>query len=290
MVSDQFVEEYLMAIDSVLKISGPSHWPGAAQVLRNAAEAAQDPARREHLLKAAEAVAAGEPCSRLTLEGLADRQAAVVSTAMAEQLAEPPTGEDEDEDEDQGDDQLHDAPPKLPHLPVRHFFRDLVICVAQDFTEANGGKLQQGTVLKLLRSDPNDDGSYALIPLAGPVRSVRLNPRQHAEIIENADNAWFQPLPSGECLSELCYWIAQELTKAEEATDEEEADDYEDRIDRIDTLLGDVSLCQDWLEDPKGEPPDPDSAPLAAEIFGRDHRATAWVHLLYAGIAVTSAE
>jgi hypothetical protein len=196
--------------------------------------------------------------------------------------------EDDDSDEQDDDGYLEEAPPKLPHLPVRYFFSNLVVRVGQSFADAQGNQLQAGTTFKLMRSNHDDDGGFVLIPLAGPVRSIRLESGDHAAIIENADNAWLQPVPSTGCLAELCYWIGKELTKAEDDVDEDE-DDFEDKIDRIDTLRGDVQACRDWLEDRVGEPPKPGSTALAARIFGRNHRGAAWTKLLFAAMAVTSA-
>jgi hypothetical protein len=299
-LTDQAIEENLVIFDSLLNVADPKYRAPAAELLRKAAESSQTPQRHERLLKAAAAIAAAEPCA-FTPDGLSAKQAAEASTVTADQWIEPPPpaappvaayeededDEDEEEEED-GDEAFSDAPPhKLPHLPVRHFFRDLVVRVAHYFTDARGGKLQAGNTFKLLRSDCEEDGTFVLVPLAGPVRSIRLNPKQHAEIIENAGNSWFEPVPSKGCLEELCYWIEQDLTTAEDELDED-SDDYEDQLDDIDTLSSDVESCREWLErsGEKSDPPKPASAQTASEVFGRDHRATEWIRLLFAGIVV----
>ena len=184
-----------------------------------------------------------------------------------------------DSEDSNDEDTMKEPPPKLPHLPVRHFFRDLVVRVAQDFTDASGGTHCEGTVITLLRSDKKEDGTFLLMPLSG--RSIRLNPQQHAEIIENAGNAWLQPVPNANSLHELCYWVDNELTAAEEEADEESEE-------HLETLIADFQLCQEWLDERHGKPPKPSSAALAVTVFGRDHPATYWIRLLFAAVAVTS--
>ncbi|HEY3740582.1 MAG TPA: hypothetical protein VGL53_12095 [Bryobacteraceae bacterium] len=293
-LSDQAVEENLVIFDSLLNVSGAKYRPVVAEIVRNAASAAQSLERRNRLLRAAAAIAAGEPCA-LTPEGLTAAQAAAASTVTADQWVEPEppppavVEDEDDEPDDEDDTRTVEAPPTLPHLSVRHFFRDLVVRIAQDFSDADGNQLHAGNVLKLMSVDREDDGDFVLIPLAGPVRRIRLGAAQQAAVISNAGNAWLQPVPSSECLADLCHWIQEELSGAEDALDED-SDDYEERVERITELLSDVEECRGWLETDsarRGEVPQPASLPLAVKIFGRTDRGAVWIRLLYAGVAVT---
>jgi hypothetical protein len=289
-VSDESVEEHLVVFDSLLNVSDPKYRTVAADVLRKNAEGSKTAARRERLLQAAAEIVAGKPCA-FTPDGLSAKQAAEANTVTADGWREPPlpaSEAPEKEQEEEDEEVFVNAPPKLPHLPVRHFFGDLVVRIALDFTDTQGNKLQAGNRFTLLRCDQEEDSDFVLIPLAGAVRSIRLNPKEHAEIIENAGNAWFEPVPSTGCLEELCYWIAQELTTSENGLDEE-SDDYDERIDDLEALRDDVQECQELLEDSseRGAPPSFNSASIAEDFFGPDHKGTAWIRLLLAGIAVT---
>lgn len=296
-LSDQAVEDNLVIFDALLNVSEAKYRPHVAEIVRTAAGAAQSPERRERLLKAAAAIAVGEACA-LTSEGLTASQSAAASTVTADQWVEPElpasaavTEEEDEEDGEEEDvaEQMAEDPPKLPDLPVRHFFRDLVLRVAQDFSDADGNQLRAGNVLKLMRADREDDGCFVLIPIAGPCRRIRLDPEQNASVISNASNAWIQPVPSSECLADLCHWIQEELSDAEDELDED-SDDYEERVEWISEILSDVEESRDWLETDsarRGEAPQPDSLPLAVKIFGRADRGAVWIRLLYAGVTVT---
>ena len=288
------IEQQLLTFDALLGVSDLPTRPAAAQLLRDASAASPDPACRERLLRAADAVAAGEPCA-FTPDGLSAKQAAAAQTVTQQEWEErvansplPPLPEldtdEHDDDEDDADDEedyMQAEPPKLPHLPVRHFFSGLVIRAARDFTDSQGRAICSGDRLKLLSCEPTDDG-YVLSPI---VRWIRLSAADpvHAAIIENADNAWLQPVPSIHCLEELREAIDRELSVADE---DEEMDD--DDIERIETLRDDVEACEAWLSQSGERLPAPRcrSGSLAARVFGRDHHLAGWIRLLYAGVTV----
>jgi hypothetical protein len=60
---DESAEGLLVTFDTLVEVSDDAVRPVAAQLLRDAAESAQDVARRERLLRAASAVALGEPAA-----------------------------------------------------------------------------------------------------------------------------------------------------------------------------------------------------------------------------------
>jgi hypothetical protein len=281
---DQTVEEQLVVFDALLNVSDPGQRSGSAELLKRAASEAGTPARRDRLLQASEAVAAGKPCD-FTPDGLSAAQAAAAQTTTADKWQEPQFGSQEpevrEEDDDDQEDLMEEAPPQLPHLPVRHFFDGLVVRVAQPFTDSQGRKLSTGELLELISYDPSPDGSCVLNVL---VRTVRLNPKAHGQVLENADNSWLQPVPSTDCLNDLCEAIHLALDKEDEDLDAESEED-EDKIDWIGTLRDDVAACLEWMQDHRKRPK-PSSAPLAAKVFGRNHPAVAWIRLLYAAVAV----
>jgi hypothetical protein len=83
------VEDQLVTFDALVGVSEPEHRTEAARMLRDAASSCSDPARRDRLMAAAEAVAAGGP-SAFTPEGLSAQQAA------AAQSSSPPPPESQD--------------------------------------------------------------------------------------------------------------------------------------------------------------------------------------------------
>lgn len=121
----QSVEDLLVTFDALVGVSDESLRPAAAQLLRKTAETSQDPARRERLLSAAGAVAAGQPCA-LTADGLTAKQAAAAQTVTQEEWEDriartplPPlpgdlAEEDEEEDESEDSPYMEEEPPPLP--------------------------------------------------------------------------------------------------------------------------------------------------------------------------------
>lgn len=280
------VEDQLVVFDSLVGVSEVEHRPEAAQMLRDAAARCQDAGRRERLLKAADAVAAGEPCA-FTPEGLSAKQAAAAQTVTAEEWKEPAVEEreelEEEEEEPDESDYMEEAPPKVPDLPVRHFFDGLVVRVAQDFVDAKGRAFFAGDVHGVLDCVARSEGGYRVELL---VRSVSLPAPGCEAAIENAGNAWFQPVPSRGCLLALFQAIDRGLSDAEE--DEKMDDD----IERLEAIRGDVDDCEDWLarEGKGGLAPVCRSGALAARVFGRDHHVTVWIRLLFAGVVVALPE
>jgi hypothetical protein len=258
------VEGLLVTFDTLVGVSDGAVHPVAAQLLRHAAESAQDVARRERLLGAAGAVAAGEHCAP-TAGRLTAKQAAAVQTVThaewKERVArtpEPALPGDDVESEEEAEDwpYMEQEPPKLPHLRVRHFFRGLVVRVGRDFADAYGRAVCSGDLLTLLLPERTSDG-YALSFME---RTVRLSDSAaghagHAAIVGNAANAWFQPAPTARCLA---------------------------------TLHEDVEKCRSWLSRSGERSPAPQlrSGPLAAKVFGRSSDLAAWIPVLFAGVTV----
>jgi hypothetical protein len=90
---DESVESLLVTLDALVGVSDEGLRPSTAQLLRNTAESCPDAARCARLLRAAGAVAAGEPCA-LTPDGLTWKQAASAQTVTQaerdERIAQTP--------------------------------------------------------------------------------------------------------------------------------------------------------------------------------------------------------
>jgi hypothetical protein len=294
---DESVEDALVTFDVLVGVSDAGSRSASAQILRNAAAACQYPARRDRLLKAADAVAAGEPCA-LTPEGLTAKQAAAAQTVTQqeweERLAKEPlpplpsdtaaSNDSEDEDEEEEDshdlDEMDEPPPRLPHLPVSHFFPGLVVRIGRDFADAFGHTSKVGGVLKVLACDPGRDG-YILAFLDRNVQLLVSIPA-HGGIIENIGNAWFQPVPTVRCLEDLLEAIEARLSEVEDQFESDSA------IERIESLREDIEKCQSWLSrsGERGPAPKCLSGQLAAKVFGEEHELTAWIRLLFAAVPV----
>lgn len=285
---DESVEDLLVTFDALVGVSGEDARSVAAQLLRETADASADPARRARLFTAALAVERGEPCAR-TRDGLTAKQAAAAQTVTREEweervarTPEPPLPGDRDETEDEVEDSpyMEEEPPKLPHLGVRHFFPGLVVRVGRDFADAYGRAVCSTGLLTVLAATRAEDG-YTVSFLD---RTVQLKESAGQDvIIENAGNAWFQPVPSAGCLEDLLEAIDVRLSEAED----DESDD-DSQLERIETLREDVERCADWLErsGERGPAPVCRSAPLAVKAFGRSHELAAWIPLLCAAVAV----
>ena len=295
---NESVEDILVTYDSLVRVSDDR--TAAAQILRDAAKGCADPARRERLRQAAANVEANQPCA-FTPDGLSAQQAAAAQTMTAEQwekhvaehplppppAASPEPEEDEDEDEDADLDYMDEAPPTLPHLPVRQFFGGLMVRVAQDFDDADSRTVCSSDLLRLLACNP-DEGRYTLACLD---RNVVLNPEVpgHDAIIENAGNTWFQPVPRANCLEDLMQRIEVSLNDAEAESDEgDDDDDGESLLERVETIREDVERCQEWLSrsGERGLAPQCQTVRLTDRIFGRDDDVTVWIRLLFAAVAV----
>lgn len=307
---DEAVESLLVSFDALVGVSDASFRPAAAQLLRDNAALCAVPARQARLLQAAEDVAAGRPCA-FTPDGLSAQQAAAAQSVSAEEwerrLAATPLpplpgehdhgsdrDDEEEEEEDAEDDEdsyMDEEPPPLPHLPVRHFFPGLVVRVAHDFSDAYGRAVCASSLLKVFGCHPRDDG-FAVSFLD---RNVVLNPgvTGHDSIVENAGNAWFQPVPVSPSLEDLVEQIEIRLRVA--AAEAGEDEDAEGNSDDFDIIAEDLQNCKDWLEQDwlaqtgdRGPAPKSHSQRRAAKRFGRDHEVTAWIRYLFAAIAVCS--
>lgn len=291
---DESVDGLLVTYETMVDVGDATVRPRAAQLLRDSAAGCQNLARRERLLRAAGDIDACQP-SALTPEGLNSKQAlaAVAEINLAEWQPPPDPAppsvtverEEDDEEEEEGP-YMEAEPPKLPHLPVRHFFEGLVVRVAQDFHDADGRAVCSWDLLKMWSHEAAGDG-YTVVFLERTV-TLRASVAGHVDILENTGNAWFQPVPAAECLESLAEAIVLRLDRAEQADDGEEDDDFERKLEWIDALRDDVAACQDWLSRSGERRPAPKfgSGPLAARVFGREHAVTAWIRLLFAAVPV----
>jgi hypothetical protein len=116
MLPQDTVESTLLTFDTLVHFGDPEARPDAAGFLRQAAEACDDPDRKQRLLRASDSVVAEEPLA-LTPDGLTWQQAAAAQTITADKWVEPPVHvyaelvyeEDEEEEEDEpeeDDDEL----------------------------------------------------------------------------------------------------------------------------------------------------------------------------------------
>jgi hypothetical protein len=282
------VESLLVTFDTLAGLTDDAGRADAARMLREAAGRTGDPVRRERLERAADAVAAGEPCA-LTPDGLTGRQAAAAQTMTLEEWqaqggdpAPPPAPVDEEEieeedevDEEEDGEEWEGELPELPHLPVRLLFPGVVVRVRQEFTDARGRLLPAGLTVRLLTSE--QDGGVANLVFMEGACSLDSSVPAHVPILENSGNAWLQPVPSRGCLQELCDAILQQLQKADDLDEEDD--------ERVQELFGEVEECQDWLIR-DGQPPAPElgSARFAGKVFGRQSREARWVALLVEGL------
>ena len=289
---DESVEGLLFAFDSLVGVADAAVRPAAARMLQDSAPACPNPTRRERLLRAAADIAAGQPCAVAPPQY--DAPVVWPTAPIVEEVQQDDADEDDDTDDDE-DPYMEEAPPKLPHLPVRHFFPGLVVRVAQDFCDSYGRAVCAQGLLSVLTFEAVDGGyTVSFLERTVPLRAAVKN---HSEILENAGNAWFQPVPSARCLDELAEAIDLRLEEAEEQDekdqdekDQDEEDDDDVRLERIGDLRSDVTDCQDWLarEGDRGPVPPCNTGPLAAKVFGRDHTVTAWIRLLFAAMPVCS--
>ncbi len=288
------VESLLVALDALVGVADEGLRPVAAPILRDTGESCRDGVRRARLRRAADALAAGEPCA-LTPDGLTWKLAAAAQTVtqaewderIAKSPLPPPPGESEEPEDDETADAPHmeEEPPKLPHLRVRHFFPGLLVRVGRDFADALGRTVCSGDLLHVLAVENADDHCT----VGCPTRKVRLSlgTAGHDAIIENAGNAWFQPVPTTGCLEDLLDEVDGFLIEAEEADSDDDAENED-----IEALRADVDACEEWLANSgqRGPAPRCPSGRLAASIFGRDHAMTQLIPLLFAAVAVWVAE
>ena len=258
------VESMLVTFDSLASFCEESARPEAARLLRDAAARSSEATAKARLLLAADRVAAGEPCA-MTPDGLTWRQAARANTITADewqarggdaslpQPPPPPAG-----------------PPTLPHLSVRHFFPELLVHVAREFSDADGILVGAGERLYFRSFKRTGRVEYTLTFRERKLRFLIDDPA-HYELVENQDNRWFQPVPTIDCLQELWEIVDERLSE----------------IYLPDELASDMDDCQVWLfeEDDRGSTPQCSSGARAAALFGAGSEMAAWIPLLFAGVA-----
>jgi hypothetical protein len=254
---DESVEGLLSIFDSVVQVSSPAPRPAAAQMLHDSAAGYASATRRERLLRAAGDIAARQVC------------AAPPAQFEAPAWLPPPPSAGEDEEDEYP--YLEQAPPQLPHLPVRHFFPGLVVRVAQDFHDRQTRAIGAQDLLK----DAGDRGFGGRLHdgIPGADRSSQSGTRRdHGERRERLVPAGaFGGMPGriGEAID----------LHLEEAENEDDEEEHDDRLEQIEDLRADVADCRDWLErtGDRGPAPECRSGDLAAQVFGHDASETAGV-------------
>jgi hypothetical protein len=285
---DESVEGMLVFFDSLVAAADPAGRAAAAEILRNVAASCSDPARRNRLIGAAAAVEAGQPSA--SAASLPDGTLGVTQEEFDARIAASPLpplpGEDtaETDDEDEEDDEEEETPymeaepPALPHLAVRHFFPGLVVRIGRDFADAYGECCCSSDLYKLEECEADAAGWS----LECAERSVRLRAAEHAAIIENAENAWFQPVPTPSCIRA----VLEAIDNSFHALDEDAFDD--DIGEKAAVLWDDINNCRRWLSRSggQGRAPKYRKAAVAETIFGPDHELTAWIPWLFAAVIV----
>jgi hypothetical protein len=150
--------------------------------------------------------------------------------------------------------------PLLPHFRVWDFFPGLVLRIAQDFADFDGAKHAAGEVLHFLeKSYFPYDGGHTLTFREKVIRLAEIAP-QNEPVIENAGNAFFEPVTNRECLLACLRWIDEEwpLSGAQ-------------GIDAEAIGVG-IQRCRLWLEKPSGPPPVCNTAEIAMSLFNQRGR------------------
>jgi hypothetical protein len=273
---DESFEGMLVFFDSLVATSDPAGRSAAADVLRKAAAGCSDTARRDRLLQAAAGVEEGQSAG--SAAAVPEGTFGVTQEEFdARQAASPPIPTPVDDDDGEETPYMEAEPPAVPHLPVRHFFPGLVVRIGRDFQDAMFSCFCSGNVYDI-EDCSSTSGAWTL--LCTDCR-IRLTDAGQPEIIENAGNAWFQPVPTVACLLAVLEAIDNGLRDFEE-----EASD--DVIASIDPLREDIGNCERWLTRTRGEGRAPQyrKAAVAERIFGADHELAAWIRWLFGAITV----
>jgi hypothetical protein len=306
-LADEAIEPLLVTFDALVDASDSACRPQAAALLR-ASAAGVAANRAERLRAAADAVESGRPTA-LTAGGQTWREAALEAgkTSVDEwkaRAAAMSAGEQRAARAQHPEVEpiiLDEAPPRLPRLRVRHFFRGLVVRLRREVTDNDRRVAPAGQRLEFLSMWTEGPEDAPVYHLDFAERSFRLevSPQDDRSIIGNGGNGWFQPVPEMECMISLWRLVDERLLQAENALDDQD-DDY-DQLDG-DMLLAirtDVDDCGNWLNrdvsgqevqldeplpEPATEPPHLECAPVAAEYFGKNSDMYAWVNLLFSAI------
>ena len=127
-VPDDVLESQLVTYDMFVSLEGVSCRPAAAILLRDAAQRCAQDSRRERLLRAADLVAAGQPCAH-TAEGLTAEQAAAAATIRADESTLKRT---------------------LPAVTVWDFFPGIAVRVVKAFRDYDDQEITAGETLRLV--------------------------------------------------------------------------------------------------------------------------------------------
>lgn len=278
------VENSLATYDMFIGLA-PQFRRQAAQLLRETGEAIQDPVRRERVLRAAEAVAGGAPCSHT--EGESGPPTAPQANASDEwqvrkrsgligptrsirtEAATGPPGAE---------------PPSMPHLDIWDFFPGLAVRIAQDFKDFDGDNVLAGEILHLLEHAYFAyDGGHTLTFREKVIRLAEIAPENEL-VIENPGNAWFEPLPERECLR-ACFELIDRQWDLLLKNFPEKL-----KVEHAAEIRAEIDACGRWLnaDGDRGSAPVCVTGPWAVRAFPVDDRRTAnlalRINFLFAGI------
>lgn len=283
------VENSLSTYDMFIGLA-PQFRGQAAQLLRETAAGIQDPERRERVLRAADAVAKGEPCA-LAEDGSTRQQAShntitldewerQKSNILSESSSSAPPASP-------GQAPAAEAP-DIPHLDIWDFFPGLAVRIAQSFRDFDGDDVQAGELLHVVNHDYFPyDGGHTLTFKEKVIRLAEIAP-ENEPVMENWGNAYFEPVPDAEAMLACFQLIHQQwnflLKEFPEKINVEHASEVRAEID----------ACARWLKAKGDRGPAPVclTAPWAAAAFPHDDRHTTnlafRITFLFAGIARTA--
>ena len=254
-VPEDVVESQLVTFDVFMGLIGEDWRDSAVALLRGAAGRCADPQRQKRVLEAADAVAKREPCA-LTPEGRTWKQAAEASTIT--------------------------APAAMPGLGLWDMFPGMVVRVGQAFRDYDGTEIPAGQILHFLNGDyfAYDDGHTLtfremVIRLSGNVSGEDL-------VIQNAGNAWFEPVPDIESLQSCWELIDRQWNRLDMSGVKQAAE-----------IRAEIDACGAWLRTTGNRGPAPmcvtGLAAAAAFAEGRTTYELGFrIPFLFAGIGACS--
>ena len=267
-VPDDSLESQLVTFDMLVGLGDDR--PAAAKLLREAAGRCSDPQRRERVLRAAVAVALGEPCA-LNEHGLTWKQAAEANTITLEEWQEQEAAEQAA--------RLAPDPPPMPHLGLWDMFPGMAIRIAQTFLDHDGQEVRAGEILRFVSIDYMAyHGGYTIDFAEKQVRLCELVPA-NGPMIENEGNAYFEPLPDLHSLK-LCVALIEDQWKRLDIL----------RAGNIPRIRSEIDMCRHWVlaGGDRGPAPVCFTAPLAAKVFsGNDEKTEGLafrIAFLFAGV------
>ena len=130
----------------------------------------------------------------------------------------------------------------------------------REFSDANGRSAAAGEILHLLKAE-HSAGGHTLSCIERNVRLSRSTP-DFEDIVENAGNGWFQPVPPVDWLKDLWEMVEGRLCAAEDLDEDNEL---------LEPIRKDVEESKAWLttEGERGPAPECTSAAGGESLWTR---------------------